>query len=119
MENTPSGFFFVFNQKKHLKNFAENKKLSTFAPSKKIKCFGDLVQTYGVMVAQQILVLLVEVRIPIGLQASESFSQRLSFSPYIIDAERLDVRGYRYAVFQTEILAMDKTNNSFYSLLKK
>ena len=31
----------------------------------------QMVQTYGVMVAQQILVLLVEVRILIGLQAPE------------------------------------------------
>lgn len=81
MENTPSGFFFVLNQKKHLKNFAENKKLSTFAPSKRLNAFGVLVQTYGVMVAQQILVLLVEVRIPIGLQASEEFSSEAFFFP--------------------------------------
>ena len=61
-----------------------------------IKCFGDLVQTYGVMVAQQILVLLVEVRIPIGLQASEEFSSEAFF-----------------------FFGYNQSKNSFYSLLKK
>ena len=79
-----------------------------------IKCFGDLVQTYGVMVAQQILVLLVEVRIPIGLQASKEFSFGGFLFPSTSPTQGVgDVRGYRYAVLQTEtgILAMNKTNS--------
>lgn len=53
--------------------------LSTFAASKTEKL------TYCVTAAQQILVLLVEVRILIGQPGLAIFFARLFFYPYIID----------------------------------